>query len=142
MQLEQFRYANEIAKCGSITQAAKNLFIAQPSLTIAIQKLEFELGFALFNRSQKGVQITEKGEEALSYMQQILALTENLTNLSPSKTDMVTTMQLVAFPIFFDLLDESLFEKIKNTHPDLNIKIKDFYILSLFQMLSPASNPS
>lgn len=44
MQLEQFLYANEIAKCGSITQAAKNLFITQPSLTIAIQKLETELG--------------------------------------------------------------------------------------------------
>ena len=68
MQLEQFLYANEIAKCGSITQAAKNLFITQPSLTIAIQKLETELGFFLFNRSQKGVQITEKGEEALSYI--------------------------------------------------------------------------
>lgn len=55
MQLEQFLYANEIAKCGSITQAAKNLFITQPSLTIAIQKLETELGFFLFNRSHKEI---------------------------------------------------------------------------------------
>ena len=123
MQLEQFLYANEIAKCGSITQAAKNLFITQPSLTIAIQKLETELGFFLFNRSQKGVQITEKGEEALSYMQQILTLTENLTNLSPSKATAFTTMQLIAFPMFFDLLDETLFYKIQNTCPNLDFKI-------------------
>ncbi len=125
MQLEQFLYANEIAKCGSITQAAKNLFITQPSLTIAIQKLEAELGFSLFNRSQKGVQITEKGEKALSYMQQILTLTENLTNLSPSKTAVFTTMQLVAFPMFLDLLDEALFYKIQNTCPNFDFKIME-----------------
>ena len=139
MQLEQFRYATEIAKCGSITQAAKNLFITQPSLTIAIQKLEAELGFSLFSRSQKGVQITEKGEDALSYMQQILILTEHLTKLSPAKADLVTTMQLVAFPIFFDLLNESLFEQIKNTHPNLNFKIIELTANAILQEITTGS---
>lgn len=123
MQLEQFRYANEIAKCGSITQAAKNLFISQPSLTIAIKKLETELGFALFTRSSKGIQITPKGEEALNTIQQILALTEDLVTMSPIHDDTPTTMTLPVFPTLYDLLDASFFDQIHTQHPNLTCDI-------------------
>lgn len=123
MQLEQLRYANEIAKCGSITQAAKNLFVSQPSLTIAIQKLESDLGFALFTRSSKGIQITPKGKEALVTIQQILNLTEVLINMSPNKEDSLTKITLPVFPTLFDLLDESIYAKIHTQHPNLTCEI-------------------
>lgn len=123
MQLEQFRYANEIAKCGSITQAARNLFVSQPSLTIAIQKLEAELGFALFTRSSKGIQITPKGEEALATIQQILTLTESLIDMSPSREDAPTTMTLPVFPTLYDLLDSTLLANIHAQYPHLTCDI-------------------
>lgn len=125
MQLEQFRYVNEIAKCGSITQAAKNLYIAQPSLTIAVQKLEQELGFSIFARSKKGVQITAKGEEALAYIQQILVLTESLESLSLKDVALAQSMLLPAFPMFFDLLTEPLFHHIKTLYPELDFSVKE-----------------
>lgn len=123
MQLEQLRYANEIAKCGSITQAAKNLFVSQPSLTIAIQKLESDLGFALFTRSTKGIQITPKGEEALETIQQILNLTEVLVNMSPNREESPTKITLPVFPTLFDLLDESIYSQIHSQHPNLTYEI-------------------
>lgn len=123
MQLEQFRYANEIAKCGSITQAAKNLFVSQPSLTVSIKKLEAELGFSLFTRSSKGIQITSKGEEALAIIQQILTLTEDLVNMSPSRGDTLTTMALPVFPTLYDLLDATFFDTMHTKYPHLTCDI-------------------
>lgn len=139
MQLEQFRYANEIAKCGSITKAAKNLFVSQPSLTIAIQKLETELGFALFIRSSKGIQITPKGEEALATIQQILSLTENLTNLSPESNHHPTTMTLPVFPTLYDLIDESIYEHIHTHYPQLICEIVELTANTILQEIRNAS---
>lgn len=82
MKLEQIEQVVEIAKQQSISQAAGNLFISQPSLSLSIQHLEEELGEPLFIRSNKGVRLTPFGKEFVSYAQGILEQTKQLTNLS------------------------------------------------------------
>lgn len=82
MKLEQIEQVVEIAKQNSISQAASNLFISQPSLSLSIQHLEDELGEALFVRSNKGVRLTTFGKEFVSYAEAILTQTQQLTNLS------------------------------------------------------------
>ena len=57
MTLQQMRYAVEIADCGSINEAAKKLFISQPSLSGTIKDLENELDITLFLRSNRGKKI-------------------------------------------------------------------------------------
>lgn len=47
MTLQQLKYAIEIANCGSFNEAAKRLFISQPSLSKAIKELEVELGIGI-----------------------------------------------------------------------------------------------
>ena len=64
-------YALEIEKVGSITQAAKNLYMAQPNLSKAIRELEKETGFAIFKRTTTGVKPTEEGSEFLFYAKNI-----------------------------------------------------------------------
>lgn len=72
MTLQQLKYVTEVADRGSITEAAKSLFIAQPSLSAAIHELEEEIGVALFLRSNRGVLITPEGAEFLGYARQVV----------------------------------------------------------------------
>ena len=62
MTLQQMKYAVTIADCGSINEAAKRLFISQPSLSGTIRELENELDMTLFLRSNRGITITADGE--------------------------------------------------------------------------------
>ncbi len=72
MTLNQLYYAIAVSKENSMNDAAKKLFISQPSLTGAIRSLENELGFELFIRSKNGVTLTVKGEEFIGYAKSVV----------------------------------------------------------------------
>ncbi len=78
MTLQQMRYAIAIAECGSLNKAAETLYIAQPSLSLSMQELERELGITIFNRSGRGVTLTQDGAEFLLYARQIYSQYESL----------------------------------------------------------------
>ena len=75
MTLKQLEYVVKVAECGTVSGAAKALFVAQPSLSAAIQELESEMHLTLFHRTNKGVIVTKEGEVFLSYARQILEQT-------------------------------------------------------------------
>lgn len=72
MTLQQLKYIVTVAETGNITEAAKQLFISQPSLTNAIRELEKEMQITIFNRTNKGVVLSNEGDEFLAYARQIL----------------------------------------------------------------------
>ena len=72
MTLQQIRYVIAVANTNSMNEAAKQLFISQPSLSSAIKELEAEMHISIFVRTSKGVVLTSEGEEFLSYARQIL----------------------------------------------------------------------
>lgn len=72
MTLTQLRYIIAVADTGSMNEAAKLLFISQPSLSQAVKELEMEIGVELFRRSNRGVQVTEEGTEFLGYARQVV----------------------------------------------------------------------
>ncbi len=72
MTLQQLKYVDAVADCGSISDAAKRVFVTQPTLTEAIRNLEEELRVAIFTRSSRGVTLTREGEEFLASARQIL----------------------------------------------------------------------
>ncbi len=72
MTLQQLKYAVAVADSRNITEASRHLFVSQPSLTAAIRELEAEMGITIFSRSNKGVTITNEGDEFLSYARQVL----------------------------------------------------------------------
>lgn len=78
MTLQQLKYVLEVARCGSINEASKNLFISQPSLSNAIKDLEKELHITIFNRTNKGIIISKEGLEFLGYASQIIEQTSLL----------------------------------------------------------------
>ena len=72
MTLQQLKYADAVATCGSLSEAARRVFVTQPTLTEAIRLLEEELRIAIFTRSSRGVSLTHEGEEFLASARQIL----------------------------------------------------------------------
>lgn len=71
MTIQQCRYVLAIAKCGSFSEAAKQLFVAQSSLSTGIKSLENELNIQIFTRSGNGVYLTDEGAEFIRYAQQV-----------------------------------------------------------------------
>ena len=117
MTLKQLHYAAVVAETGNITEAAKRLFIAQPSLTAALQELEKEDNIVIFIRNKKGIEITPEGEEFLGYARQILEQTQLMddrySGKSRSKLRFCISSQHYSFAVeaFVELLRKTNSEK-------------------------------
>lgn len=110
LTLLQLKYIVTVAAAGTISKAAKQLFIAQPSLTAAIKELEQELGITIFNRTNKGVILSVEGEEFLGYARQVIDQTnlieEKYFGQEPVKHQFCVSTQHYSFAVeaFVDLL--------------------------------------
>lgn len=84
ISVKQMKYAVEIAHCGSINQAAQNLYVTQSSLSKAMKELENVLGYAVFQRCPTGTAVTEEGRDFLQTAEEVvykLELLERQTQL-------------------------------------------------------------
>lgn len=91
MTLQQLKYIVAVASKGTISEAAKELYIAQPSLTAAIKELETELGITIFIRTNKGVIVSAAGEEFLGYARQVIEQTNLIEERYFGKTPVNTS---------------------------------------------------
>src|SRR5690606_16232140 len=96
-------YILTIVECGSISEAAKRLYISQPSLSTAVKELEQELGIEIFLRTAKGIVLSNDGTEFLSYARQVVEQAELLEqrylNKKPSKKLCSISTQHYAFAV-------------------------------------------
>lgn len=81
MNIDHLRYVLEVEKCGSISQAAKSLYLNQPYLSKVIGELEEELNLRIFERSNKGIQVTPKGRDVLTRISHIVDEVDELDHL-------------------------------------------------------------
>lgn len=87
MNLSHLRYIAEVAKTGSITKAAQNLYMGQPNLSKAIREMEKSMGTAIFKRTSKGVEPTEKGREIVERARALLKSAEDFERDFCNKKD-------------------------------------------------------
>lgn len=110
MTLVQLRYVLTTAQQGSVTAAAKELFISQPSLTNAIKELEKEMGITIFARNSKGISVTPEGETFLGYARQVVEqvelMEERYQGKKPTKRRFCISTQHYSFAVeaFVELL--------------------------------------
>ena len=110
MTLQQLKYVTTIANIGSISEAAKRLFVSQPSLTKAIKELEKEMGITIFDRTNKGITVSKEGERFLGYARQVLEqaalLEEQYKSQSGGKKQFSVSTQHYSFAVnaFVELL--------------------------------------
>ncbi|MCC8014280.1 MAG: LysR family transcriptional regulator [Eubacterium sp.] len=112
MTLQQLKYVVAVAQKGSISEAAKSLFISQPSLTNAVKELESEIDLRIFNRNNKGISISADGEEFLGYARQVIEQAELLEQKylrrKPGKLHFSVSSQHYSFVVdaYVDLIKE------------------------------------
>ena len=112
MRIQQLHYLEAIIEYGSINEAAKSLFITQPSLSAALKELESEMGVQIFFRTRTGVTLTEDGREFMTYARQILdqvdLLTTRYQKKPARKTSFSVSAQHYAFVVhaFVELIKE------------------------------------
>ena len=112
MTLQQLKYVITVAETGTITEAAKKLYISQPSLTNSIHELEKEMNLVIFNRTNKGISISKEGENFLGYARQVLEqaaiLEDKYKGSGLGKKHFCVSTQHYSFAInaFVDLIKE------------------------------------
>ena len=125
MNTIQFKYAIEVERTGSISQAAENLYMAQPNLSKAIRELEETLGFAIFERTSRGVVPTRKGEDFLKLARGVLLQVEQMEAL---KADAAQSAQIfsLSMPRGSYIADGvSRFIETLNPRADMRLSIKE-----------------
>lgn len=101
-----------VAQTGTITEAAKKLYITQPSLTNAIHDLEKEMNIVIFNRTNKGITLSKEGEDFLGYARQVLEqadiLEDKYKNGAIGKKQFCISTQHYSFAVnaFVDVIKE------------------------------------
>ena len=84
--IQQLKYIVSVVENGTITEAAKKLYISQPSLSNAIKDIEEEVGITIFIRSRAGIVVTPEGMEFVGYARQVLRQMELLEDKYISHT--------------------------------------------------------
>ncbi|KKD56386.1 MULTISPECIES: LysR family transcriptional regulator [Paenibacillus] len=112
MTLQQLKYVIEVTNRGSMNEAAKRLFISQPSLSNAIRDLEEEIHITIFERTNKGISLSKEGVEFLGYARQVVEQAELLENryldAKPSPQHFAVSTQHYAFAVnaFVNLVNQ------------------------------------
>lgn len=113
MTLQQLKYAIAVADKNSLSEAAKGLFISQPSLSNAIKELESQIGITIFLRNSRGITVSSEGSEFLGYARQVVEqaglLEEKYMGGKPSRVRFSVSTQHYSFAVdaFVELIKEN-----------------------------------
>lgn len=115
VNLELYRVFYTVAKCGSLTRAAEELYISQPAVSQSIKQLENQLGVSLFNRTHRGMELSAQGGKAIfAKIEQALRLfSEAETIITQINTQATGTIRIGASDTIFEYL---LADKIVEFH--------------------------
>ena len=111
MQTKHFKYIQEIAQWGSITKAAEKLWISQQALSRILDHMEQELGFRIFERTNKGVRVTKKGETFLLDIERMLAIMATWEQQREEKYKVQILLQYVLSDL---ILDETFYHAVND----------------------------
>lgn len=126
MRLEHLQYIIEIADTGSFTTASERLFIAQPSISQAVNSLEKELNVTLFKRSRLGAEPTEIGQQIIVHARDALNQINEIKKISSSNyADIYDTITVSAVPTLCSVLLPKSIALYKRLFPNVTLKIRE-----------------
>lgn len=122
MELRQLEYFQMASRLKNITRAAERLKVSQPNITVAIKKLEAELGIQLFDRSQKQLSLTPEGEVFLSRIELALRnIQDAVLEVNDYKQLQKGTIKIGIPPMIGAYLFPKIFSSFQRLHPHLDI---------------------
>ncbi len=136
MELRSLGYFVRIAELGSITRAAAHLRVAQPALTRQVQRLEEELGAALFTRVNRGVRLTEAGQRLLDSATRILRDVERTADEIRAHDAFPSGKIILGVtPTLCPVLVPELFARMRQQFPKIELKVVHAGMVRLEEML-------
>jgi LysR family hydrogen peroxide-inducible transcriptional activator len=137
MTLTELRYIVAVSQKNHFGKAAQACFVSQPTLSIAIKKLEEELGIRLFERSSKNeIRITEIGQQIIKQAQIVLQQTQILGEIAQQGKDpLAGQFKLGVIYTIGPYLLPNLIPKLRETAPKLKLIIEENFTANLFQSL-------
>ena len=125
VNLELYRVFYTVAKCGSLTKAAQELYISQPAVSQAIRQLENQLGTTLFNRVHKGMELTKQGGELVfEDVSRALQLLDGVERrLSELKKSAKGTLRIGASETIFQYILADKLVKYHALYPDVKFEL-------------------
>jgi LysR family cyn operon transcriptional activator len=136
VNLELYRIVSAVARAGSMSKAARDLFISQPAVTQAVKQIEKELGGKLFIRSARGITLTREGELILTYVEQALELIKSgesrfteMLNLERGQINIGASDSICKYYLLHYL------EAFHNIYPDLEIHVTNRTTRETIQLL-------
>jgi DNA-binding transcriptional LysR family regulator len=136
MELRQLKYFERVCQLGNISKAAEQLHIAQPAVSIAMQKLEEELGVHLFDRSRKKISLTPAGLIFSHRVKVILGQIQNsITEMDDFGKLQHQTIRIGITPMLGAFLFPYIFSKVRQENPDLELIVIEEGSLTINNLL-------
>lgn len=99
MNIKHIEYILEVSRCQSISQASKNLFINQSTLSNILCTFENSLGVKIFYRTNKGIRLTEAGEQILPELNKLLLHHNRIRDIASVQQNKKTNLHIIAYPV-------------------------------------------
>ena len=136
MTLTQLRYVLALARHGSFGKAAQHSLVAQPTLSIQIQKLEQELGIEIFDRKKSPIRLTEPGKKVEAYARRILDEADSLLEEFEDDTGALRgKIRLGIIPTVSSYLLPKIFKKLKVKYPETEFYIHELPTSQILQKI-------
>jgi DNA-binding transcriptional LysR family regulator len=136
MELRQLEYFESACRLKSFTKAATEHCVSQPSITVAIRKLEEELGISLFQRSQQKITITHEGDLFLKSVKKVLShLEDAIQEMNDLRPDSNNLLNLGIPPILGSWMYSLILSDYSKKHPNVKLSIRELGTHNIIQHL-------
>ncbi len=126
MELRYLEYYEAVARLKNFTRASEELFVSQPSISVAVKKLEDELGIKLMKRNKKNVELTPEGEIFYTRISEILdKLRETIRYMDTLKATGTKILSLAFPPVLGSKLWDIILLDFVRKHPNIELDIRD-----------------
>lgn len=136
MNIRDLKYIITVAETRHFGHAAQKCFVSQPTLSGQIKKLEEELGVAIFERTNRSVEVTPIGESIIAHARQIMEQVETIERLAQAQQDpLAGPLRLGAIPTLSPYLMPLILKPLKDAHPQLKLVLSEEMTDTLLQRL-------
>jgi len=136
MNLRDLKYIIAVAETRHFGKAAERCFVSQPTLSGQIRKLEDELGVAIFERTNRSVEITPVGEEIVTHARQMMEQADAIVQLAQARHDpLAGPLRIGAIPTLSPYLMPLILEPLKKQLPQIKLVLSEELTDTLLERL-------
>jgi LysR family hydrogen peroxide-inducible transcriptional activator len=136
MTLTELRYVVTLAREKHFGRAAERCHVSQPTLSVAVKKLEEELGIPLFERSKSNIRVTETGQRIIEQAQRVLDQVGQIRDMAQDgKNQLNSPLKVGAIYTIGPYLFPHLLPQLRRAAPEMALYIEEDYTASLRQKL-------